>query len=103
MTVDLSIAYMLMLILMTLTLVQGHSGTEKAKKQRWIISTTEQAISIKLAATVDHFVRDLDFANVYMIDQLVYTYFKSGIETPDRNNQRYLHLLTIFTMFLRAQ
>ena len=31
MTVDLYVAYMLMLILMTLTLMQGHSGSAKEK------------------------------------------------------------------------
>ena len=29
-------------------------------------STTEQAITMKLASTVGHVLRDLDFANVYM-------------------------------------
>ena len=55
--------YILMLILMTLTLMQGHSGSAKAqaKHQRGIISTSKQAISIKLAATVGQFLRDLDF------------------------------------------
>ena len=46
---------MLMLISMTFTLVQGHSGSTKATNQRWIISTTKQAISIKLVTTVSHF------------------------------------------------
>ena len=38
------IAYILMLVLMTLTLLQGHSGSAKAKIQCWIISTTKQAL-----------------------------------------------------------
>ena len=42
---------MLMLVLMTLTWMQGHSGLDKAKN----ISTTKQALSIKLATTVSHF------------------------------------------------
>ena len=46
--------YMLMLIAMTLTLKQDHSGLAKAKNQYWIISTPKQAISIKLATTVGH-------------------------------------------------
>ena len=34
--------------------------------QRWMLSATTQAISIKLARTVSHFyLRDLDFANVH--------------------------------------
>ena len=32
----------------------------------WNISTTKQATSIKLAATVGHFLHDLDFENVHM-------------------------------------
>ena len=59
-----------MLVLMTLTLMQGHSGSAKAKNQRCMLSETKQAISIKLATTVDLFFKyilhDLDFANVYM-------------------------------------
>ena len=39
---------------------------DKGKNQRWIISTTKQAISIKLATTVGHFLRDIDFENVDM-------------------------------------
>ena len=54
-----------------LTLMQSHSGLAKAKIQCWIISTTKQATSIKLATTVVHFLRDLDFENVYMAWQLV--------------------------------
>ena len=44
-----------MFILMTLTLMQGYSGSVKAKNQRCMPSATEQAISIKLATTVGHF------------------------------------------------
>ena len=49
MTVDLCMAYVLILVLMTLTLMQGHSGLAKAKNQHWMLSATKQAISIKLA------------------------------------------------------
>ena len=50
---------------MNLTMMQGHIGSEKAQIQR---SATTQAIRIKLATTVDHFLRDndLDFAYVYL-------------------------------------
>ena len=67
MTVDLCMAYnyMLMLVFMTLTLMQGHSGSVKKKNLLSIISTTKQAISIKFAITVGLFVLDLDFENVY--------------------------------------
>ena len=53
MTVDLCMASMLMLVSMTLTLMQGHSDSAKAKKkdQRSLILTTYQIISIKLATT----------------------------------------------------
>ena len=57
---------MFMVMLMTLALVQGHSVSAKAENQRWIISTTKQAICIKLAKTVCHFLPDRDFENVYM-------------------------------------
>ena len=53
-TVDLCIVYMLMVVSMTLTLMQGHSGLAEEKSQRWIIWTTKQAISILLSATVGH-------------------------------------------------
>ena len=62
--------YTLMLVSMTLT--QGHSGSAKAKNQRCMLSATKQAISIKLSTTVKPVLRDLDFANVCMFDQLVF-------------------------------
>ena len=46
--------------------MRGHSGSAKGRIQCLIILTTKQATSIKLATTVGHFVRDLDFANIYM-------------------------------------
>ena len=59
-----------MLVLITLTLMQGHthSGLAKAKNQHCMLSATKQAISIKLAATIGHLLHDLDldFANMYM-------------------------------------
>ena len=65
--VDLWMPYILMLVLMRLTLMQGHNGSAKAKQiQRCMLSATKQAISIKLASTVGHCLHDLDFANVYM-------------------------------------
>ena len=67
MTVDLSMAYLLMLVPMTLTLTQGHNGSANANIQSWIISTTKQATSINLATTVAHFaLRELDFKDVHM-------------------------------------
>ena len=58
---------MLKLVFITLTLIQGHSGSAKAKYKCWIILTTKQATRIKLAisTTVGHFLRDLDFENIY--------------------------------------
>ena len=63
---------MLMVLVLT-TLMQGQSGSAKAKRQRCMLSETKQAISIGLAATVDlffpllfFFLHDLDFENVYM-------------------------------------
>ena len=43
MAADVCMACMLILVSMTLTLMQGHSGSAKAKHQGWIISTTKQA------------------------------------------------------------
>ena len=59
-------AYLLMLISMTLTLMQGHSGLAKANIQCLIILTTKQATHIKLATKVGQFLCELDFENVYM-------------------------------------
>ena len=60
--------YYVMLVSMTLTLMQGHSGSANAKNQRSMLSASKQAISISAAAVGDYFLRDLDFdfANVYM-------------------------------------
>ena len=46
--------------------MQGLSESAKAKMQCGIISTTKQEQSIKLATTVGHCVRELDFENVHM-------------------------------------
>ena len=62
MTVDWCMAY---LISMTLTLMQGDSGSAKVKNQCWIISTTKQATSIE-ATAVGHVLPELYFENVYM-------------------------------------
>ena len=43
----------------------------KVQNQRWILSATKQAISIKLVITVQYCLRDRDFKNVYMVDHLV--------------------------------
>ena len=54
MAVDLCLMdAMFMLVLMNLTLMQGHSG-----------SATKQTISIKLATTVGHFLRDHDLGHL---------------------------------------
>ena len=75
MAVDLCMAYMFMLVSMTLTLMQGHSGLAKAKTQRWIISTSKQAIRIKLARTVSHFYVTLTLQMFIWFDQLVISLF----------------------------
>ena len=63
MTVDLLTPYMLILVSMTLTLMQGHSGSAKAKNQRCMLSATEP----KHCYNDMPFLRDRDlvFANVY--------------------------------------
>ena len=40
-------------------------GWQRQNKSAWIISTIKEAISVKLATTLGHFVRDLDFENLY--------------------------------------
>ena len=57
--------YMLMLVLVTL--MQGHSGSGKATKISVELSRQQRMQqALKLAAMVDHFLRDLDFANANM-------------------------------------
>ena len=73
MMVVLWMPYMLMLILMTLTLIQGHSGSAKAKNQRCILSTTKQAVNI-LATTVGHFYVTLTLQMFIWLVLLVYIY-----------------------------
>ena len=65
---DLCMAYILMLVSMTLTLMQGHSASAEEVNQCSIICTTKQVINIKLATTVRYFLLDVDcdFENVYM-------------------------------------
>ena len=66
MTVDVYMTNMLMLV----SMMQGHSGSAKAKQSALNYLdcvTTNQAPSIILATTVGHFLRDLDFENVYMV------------------------------------
>ena len=76
MTVDLCIAYLLILILMTLTLMQGHSGSAHNEIWGLIISTTRQATRIKLAATVCHASRQIDFEIVYVAWLFCFVCFK---------------------------
>ena len=62
---------MFMLVSMTLTLTQDHSGSAEAKQnQRWMISTSKQAISISFATTVGHFLHDLDCETFLWLNQL---------------------------------
>ena len=44
MTVDLGMAYMLMLVLMTLTLMQGHSGSVKANNNKISVFTIRRQL-----------------------------------------------------------
>ena len=59
MKVDLFLTYlsthaMLLMVLMTLTLTQGHSGSAEETVELGTISTSKQAMRIQLAATVGH-------------------------------------------------
>ena len=60
-----------MLVSMTLTLMQGHSGSAKATILGWIISTTKPATGIKLSTTVGHFGGTLTLRTFIWLDQLV--------------------------------
>ena len=71
---------MLMLILMTLTLMQGHSGSANAKNQCCCMpSATKQAISIKIATNAGHFYMTLTLqTHIYIwLDHLVFRFWKS--------------------------
>ena len=65
-------AYLLMLVSMIMTLMQGHSGSTKAKIQCLIISTTKQATTVNLATTVGHlFYMTLTLKTFVWLDHLV--------------------------------
>ena len=63
---------MLMLVAMTLTLTQGHSGSAKAKNQRCMRLSLarklskQQALNLLQRYAISVRNLDLDFANVYM-------------------------------------
>ena len=65
--------YLLMLVSITLTLMQGHSGSANAnqKNQRGMLSETKQAISITVATTVGHFYVTLILQTFIGLDHLV--------------------------------
>ena len=75
MTVELCMAYTLILVSMTMTLMQGHSGSAEAKQTSVELSRqlTKQAISIKLYTTVGPglFLHDLDFEKCIWFDHLI--------------------------------
>ena len=52
---DAAYAQSVMLVLMTLTLMHGHSGSAKAKNESCMLSATKQSRSIILATNVGHF------------------------------------------------
>ena len=54
MKVALCMGYIVVVVSMTLTLMQGHSGSSEGENQICIISTTKQAIQIILAAKLGH-------------------------------------------------
>ena len=62
-----------MLVSMTLTFMQGHSGSAQEKFSAELSrQLSEQQALTKLATTVGHFFQDLDFENVIWLDQLVF-------------------------------
>ena len=74
------------LIPLTLTLMQGHRVSAKANKSALNAqsSATKQAISIKLATTVGHFLCDLDVTlkTFIWLDQLVLFLSYDTIDGP---------------------
>ena len=63
---------MLMLVSITLTVMQGHGGSTKANNQRYMLSATKQAISVKPATTVGHFYVTLTLQIRIWLDHLVF-------------------------------
>ena len=57
-----------------MALMQGHSGSAKAKTWHRIISTTKQALSIKLATTVGLFYVTLTLKMFIWLEQLVLSF-----------------------------
>ena len=83
MRVNLWMPYMFILVLMTLTVMQVHSGSAKAKQSALHALGTQQAISIKTFYNGRPFFRDLDldFANVYMACHLFFFYMTLTLKT----------------------
>ena len=59
-------------MLVSMTLMQGHSGSAEDAIQRRLISTSKQVICIKFATTVGFFVcflhdLDCDFEDMYIV------------------------------------
>ena len=72
MLVDLHIAYMLMLVSITLTLMPGHSGSAKAKQIHVECSRqlSKQQLSIKLVTTLGHVYVTLTLHTFIWLDHL---------------------------------
>ena len=71
--------------------MQGYSWSAKAKNQRWMLSATKQAISVKRATTLGHVLRDLDFAKCLYGLIILFEVRLEGIEgglLPERNRGR---------------
>ena len=54
---------------MALTLMQGHNGLAEEKVQRWIISTTKQAINMR--ARLNSVLLDLDLKQLYGLTSML--------------------------------
>ena len=68
----------LMLVVMTLILMQGHCGSADEKTQRWIISTSKQVIRFKLSTMVGYLfyvALTLTLKTLLWLDQLVFWLF----------------------------
>ena len=74
MKVDLWVGYILMVILMTLTLMQGRSGSAEERIQLWIISTFKQAIQNKTCSNVLMWTPTTSEHNIIHFEKLI-TFF----------------------------
>ena len=67
--------------------IYDHSGSANAKYQRWMLSATKQAVSIKPATTVGHFYETLTLQTFILLDHFVLSFQKK----PMLPNLSFIH------------